>query len=157
MEDKSLSEKVIKMAQKWFVYYEGIASLYIFASKYITKRHYMANSQHTIYSHSIRFICIIMLLLVQFDVLGSVVSNYGRSSVTDLIEHTEQGDDKEQERHIDETYFRYGSRIMCSAPQILPLLLPNVITVSTHIPPYIPVDVTISGQQAHAIYCVFLI
>lgn len=145
------------MAQKKFVSYEGDIPLYIFVSEYITKRHYMANSQHTIYSHSIRFICIIMLLLVQFDVLGCVVPNYSRSSVTELIEHSEQGDDKEQERHVDETYFRYGSRIMCSAPQILPLLLPNVITVSTHIPHYIPVDITISGQQAHAIYCVFLI
>lgn len=131
----------------------------IFAFEILQHIVLMVNSQPTYYNYSVRLICIVMLLLVQFDVLGCVVSNYSRP-VTDYVEYTEQGEtesDKEEKAKVEETYFRHGSRIVCFTPQVLSVLLPNIITPAIHFIPYVPADIAFTSQQPHALYCVFLI
>lgn len=118
----------------------------------------MVSSQPTFYNCSVRLICIVMLLLVQFDVLGCVVSNYSRP-ITCSIEFSEQDhteNDMGEETDVEETYYRYGSRIACFTPQVLSVLLP-IVKPTDHIIPYIPVDIAFASQQPHALYCVFLI
>ena len=113
--------------------------------------------QHTIYSHSMRLVCIIMLLLVQFDMLGCVVSNYSRP-VIDWTECKGQEERKNKKSVANETYYRYGARMAYSIPRSFSVFICNIIVATpTYITPYIPTDTKLSYQQCHAVYCVFLI
>lgn len=95
-----------------------------------------------------------MILLVQFDVLGCVVPNYNKSEIN-VIEHSEE---KESEFHkVEETYYRFGNRIISATPQILYIFRPTLFVLNPNITPYIPVNVKFNSLQTHAICCVYLI
>lgn len=116
----------------------------------------MVDGKHTFGSYLLRLVCIIMLLLVQFDVVGCVISNYN-GIVIELIEHSEDDEDESEHPHVSETYYRYGTRIACSAPQILEVLIPDIVVSNLYIIPCIPAKIKYHSLQAHAVYCVFLI
>lgn len=116
----------------------------------------MINNQHTIYGYSLRLVCIIMLLLVQFDVLGCVVSNYNRT-VINITEYAEGKENESESQNVEETFYRYGNRIITATPQILYILIPTLVVSSPNVTLYIPVNIKFHSLQTHAIYCVYLI
>lgn len=97
-----------------------------------------------------------MLLLVQFDVLGCVVSNYNRT-IIDVIEYAEGKESESESQNVEETYYRFGNRIINATPQVLYILTPALIVSNPTITPYIPVNINFHSLQTHAIYCVYLI